>query len=139
MLWEQYKGDPDIKLHSGVLASLEYQQQLYQSEFCIVARGYRVWTPRLLDAVWAGCVPVIVADGYQLPLARYLNWDTFSVRVAEADVPNLKTLLTQRLPDVPVLRAHLLEAAPYLTWSRRWTPGDAFDMVMLELAARVGV
>ena len=42
--------------------------------FCLVVRGARLGQTVLFDALMAGCVPVIVADGYILPFSEVIDW-----------------------------------------------------------------
>merc|ERR1711871_804212 len=51
------------------------------------------WSGGISSAVFAGCVPVIVMDGIEMPFENVLNYDSFSVRIAEAEIPNLPNLL----------------------------------------------
>ncbi|XP_311070.6 exostosin-2 [Anopheles gambiae] len=73
----------------------EYPALLATGTFCLVARGVRLGQPALLEAMAAGCIPVVMADNYVLPFADLLDWELLAVRLPEA---NLHTI-------VPVLRA----------------------------------
>jgi len=37
--------------------------------------------------VLAGCVPVIVMDGIEMPFENVLNYPAFSIRLTEAQLP----------------------------------------------------
>lgn len=39
-----------------------------------------------MDALWFGCVPVIISDRYVLPLEDMLNWDDIAYRIPESQV-----------------------------------------------------
>ena len=41
-----------------------------------------------MDALWFGCVPVIISDRYVLPLENLLNWDDIAYRIPESQVSN---------------------------------------------------
>ena len=41
-----------------------------------------------MDAIWFGCVPVIISDRYVLPLKSLLNWDEVAYRIPESQVSN---------------------------------------------------
>uniref|UniRef100_A0A182MRP2 Exostosin-2 n=1 Tax=Anopheles culicifacies TaxID=139723 RepID=A0A182MRP2_9DIPT len=73
----------------------EYPAVLATGTFCLVARGVRLGQPILLEAMAAGCIPVVMADNYVLPFADLLDWELLAVRLHET---NLHTI-------VPVLRA----------------------------------
>jgi hypothetical protein len=55
--------------------------------------GYEVNSPRIVEAIYYECVPVIIADNFVLPFDDALNWSTFSVAVPERDIPKLKEIL----------------------------------------------
>ena len=40
-----------------------------------------------------GCIPVIVQDGIMMPYENTMDYRTFAIRVAEADIPNLVKIL----------------------------------------------
>ena len=44
------------------------------SVFCVIIRGARLAQPALSDAMKAGCIPVIVADGYIMPFSEVIDW-----------------------------------------------------------------
>lgn len=46
----------------------------------------QAWSPRLMDALWFGCVPVIISDRYVLPLNNLLNWDDIAYQIPESQV-----------------------------------------------------
>jgi hypothetical protein len=64
-----------------------------RSVFCLCPRGWAPWTPRIVESVLYGCVPVIVADGAELPLSHSVGWAGVSLRVAERDVRQLGRVL----------------------------------------------
>ena len=39
-----------------------------------------------MDALWFGCIPVLIADHYIPPLTDLLDWENFSVVVPESQV-----------------------------------------------------
>ncbi|EGD82636.1 hypothetical protein PTSG_03293 [Salpingoeca rosetta] len=103
-------------------------------------------TPRLMDAIWAGCVPVFIADHYDPPLAKYVDWALLAVFIAEADAAHIKAHLEMDARTMYAHRsAYIARVRDRLTWwdpaQRQHTMGrstSAFDLVMLELALRVG-
>ena len=41
-----------------------------------------------MDALWFGCVPVIISDRYVLPMENLLNWNDIAYRIPESQVSN---------------------------------------------------
>ena len=46
----------------------------------------KAWSPRVMDAVWFGCIPVFLADHYHPPLHGLVDWDQLAVSVPEREV-----------------------------------------------------
>ncbi|XP_071719177.1 probable glucuronoxylan glucuronosyltransferase F8H [Rutidosis leptorrhynchoides] len=70
-----------------------YLTEIVRSVFCLCPLGWAPWSPRLVEAVALGCVPVIIADGIRLPLESAVPWPEISVTVAEKDVGRLAGIL----------------------------------------------
>ncbi|KRH33103.1 hypothetical protein GLYMA_10G099700v4 [Glycine max] len=72
--------------------SEDYHMDLASSVFCGVFPGDG-WSGRMEDSILQGCIPVVIQDGIFLPYENVLNYDSFAVRIPEAEIPNLiKTL-----------------------------------------------
>ncbi|KAF7140757.1 hypothetical protein RHSIM_Rhsim06G0180200 [Rhododendron simsii] len=94
LLLQQWKEkDQDVQVYDTLPNGVPYESMLKKSRFCLCPSGYEVASPRLVEAIYAECVPVLISDGYVPPLSDVLNWKTFSVSVAVKDIPNLKTIL----------------------------------------------
>lgn len=74
--------------------SSEERRRMYDdildTDYAIVPRGDERWSFRFLEAIGAGAVPVIVADGLTLPLAHLIDWENIVVRIPEAAVLQMK-------------------------------------------------
>ena len=71
---------------------VKYHAKLRNATFCGAFPGDG-WSGGISSAVFAGCVPVIVMDGIQMPFENVLDYSAFAVRIAEADVPRLPAIL----------------------------------------------
>ncbi|XP_047312055.1 probable glycosyltransferase At5g03795 [Impatiens glandulifera] len=89
--WENK--DPDVQVYRYLKKGISYHDMLRKSRFCICASGYEVASPRMVEALYTGCVPVIIKDNYVAPFSDVLNWNAFSVEIPVKDIPNLKNIL----------------------------------------------
>lgn len=89
--------DTDMKILGpmppGVASKMNYIEHMKSSKYCICPKGYEVNSPRVVEAIFYECVPVIISDNFVPPFFEVLNWAAFSVIVAEKDVPDLKSIL----------------------------------------------
>ena len=65
--------------------SASYWQLLSETQFSLCPRGDYCGSVRFYESLAAGCIPVLLADGAELPLARLLPWDEMIVRVPESE------------------------------------------------------
>ncbi|KAI7734467.1 hypothetical protein M8C21_013380, partial [Ambrosia artemisiifolia] len=70
-----------------------YQSEIVRSMFCLCPLGWAPWSPRLVESVALGCVPVIIADGIRLPFESTIPWSNISLTVRENDVAKLGHIL----------------------------------------------
>lgn len=89
--WENK--DPDIQVHKYLPKGVSYIDMLRQSKYCISPSGYEVASPRMVEALYTGCVPVLLKDHYVAPFSDILNWKSFAVIIQVEDIPNLKKIL----------------------------------------------
>lgn len=88
------KNDPDLKIYNYLPKGVSYYDMLRNSKFCVCPSGYEVASPRVVEAIYTGCVPVLVSDHYVPPFSDVLNWKSFAIEVSVKDIPNLKTILS---------------------------------------------
>lgn len=91
MIWRKFSADRRFYLKRHRFAG--YQSEIARSVFCLCPLGWAPWSPRLVESVALGCVPVIIADGIRLPFPSAVNWTEISLTVAERDVDKLGNIL----------------------------------------------
>ncbi|KAK9279534.1 hypothetical protein L1049_013213 [Liquidambar formosana] len=91
VIWQKYNHDRRFYLRRHRFAG--YQSEIARSVFCLCPLGWAPWSPRLVESVALGCVPVIIADGIRLPFPTAVRWPEISLTVAEKDVGKLDEIL----------------------------------------------
>lgn len=135
-LLEEWENDTEISVHFGRLET-PYSEELLRSKFCLHVKGFEVNTARIGDALYYGCVPVIIANHYDLPFEDILNWKSFSITVATLDIPLLKKILQGVSSEkYLILQNNVLKARKHFQWHLSPVDYDAFYMVMFELWLR---
>lgn len=94
LLQHWHNKDPDIQAHPYLPKNVSYYDMMRRTKFCLCPSGYEVASPRVVEALYTGCVPVLISSGYVPPFSDVLNWKTFTVIVNVEDIPNLKRILT---------------------------------------------
>ncbi|KAG6437165.1 hypothetical protein SASPL_102076 [Salvia splendens] len=130
-LLQVWQNDSEISVHLNT----SYSEELLQSKFCLHVKGFEVNTARIGDALYYGCVPVIVANHYDLPFQDILNWRSFSVIVATLDIPLLKKILDAiSVEEYLILRNNVLKEKLQLkAESKIKKPGEAEEKTKVEV------
>ncbi|GKF84318.1 probable glycosyltransferase [Tanacetum coccineum] len=129
--------DTEISVHQKRL-NTPYSESLLGSKFCLHAKGFEVNTARIGDAIYYGCVPVVLADYYDLPFADILNWSSFAVVVSTGDIAFLKTILKKSVEssEYMKLQKNVIKVQKHFQWHKKPVDFDTFYMVMYELWLR---
>ncbi|KAH7278958.1 hypothetical protein KP509_38G066100 [Ceratopteris richardii] len=137
-IWEKYRNHSLFDMSSDHPTT--YYEEMQRSIFCLCPLGWAPWSPRIVEAVVFGCIPVIIADDIVLPFSNMLPWDDMVVFVREKEVDKLEEVLTsitieevrrkQRTLSDPAIKKALL-------YPRKSAPGDGFHQVLLALSEKV--
>lgn len=136
---QKYGGDRRFYLKRHRFAG--YQSEIIRSVFCLCPLGWAPWSPRLVESVALGCVPVIIADGIRLPFPSAVNWSEISLSVAESDVPKLGEILDHvAATNLSAIQNNLWasETRRALLYNDPMVPGDATWQVMSDLSQKAG-
>ncbi|KAL8474061.1 hypothetical protein ACS0TY_030077 [Phlomoides rotata] len=90
--WKE-KLDSDIRIYEKIPPNTSYESLLKNSKFCLCPSGYEVASPRVVEAIYAECVPVLISDSYVPPFSDVLNWNKFSVVIKVENIPKIKEIL----------------------------------------------
>ncbi|KAK1373564.1 putative glucuronoxylan glucuronosyltransferase IRX7 [Heracleum sosnowskyi] len=134
----KYGGDRRFYLKRHRFAG--YQSEIVRSVFCLCPLGWAPWSPRLVESVALGCVPVIIADGIQLPFESAVNWPEISLTVPERDVGKLGDILEHvTKTNLTIIQRNLwdTETRRALLYSDPMEEGDATWQVLNELSLRL--
>lgn len=126
--------DPDMKIFGPlpkVKGQKNYIQFMKSSKYCICAKGYEVNSPRVVEAIFYECVPVIISDNFVPPFYEVLNWESFAVFVLEEDIPNLKKILLS-IPEKRYreMQMRVKRVQQHFLWHSKPVKYDIFHMIL---------
>lgn len=98
----------------------DYFERKGLSHFCLVPGGKTPWTNQLYESFFAGCIPVIVSDEFQVAY-EHLPWEEFSIKWPEKYVGDelynyLLLLLYQDIGKVKQMKAAVDKHACWFDW-----------------------
>lgn len=126
--------DPDMRIFGPMphtKGNMNYIQHMRSSKYCICAKGYEVNSPRVVEAIFYECVPVIISDNFVPPFFETLNWESFAVFVLEKDIPNLKDILLS-IPEKRFrqMQMRVKKVQQHFLWHRKPVKYDIFHMIL---------
>ncbi|KAL0275447.1 UNVERIFIED_CONTAM: hypothetical protein PYX00_003286 [Menopon gallinae] len=79
--------DPTTRCYQGKI--YRYPDLLQKATFCVIVRGARLAQQALLDALSAGCIPVIAADSLVMPFQDVIDWKRAAIILLESDLSGI--------------------------------------------------
>ena len=117
-----------------------YRSEMARSLFCLCPLGWAPWSPRLVESVLLGCIPVIIADNIRLPFPGVLRWPDISLQVAERDVASLEAVLDHVVAtNLTTMQRNLWDPVKWrpLVFNCPMEEGDATWQVLKELEVKL--
>lgn len=117
-----------------------YQSEIVRSKFCLCPLGWAPWSPRLVESVALGCVPVVIADSIRLPFPAAVPWPEISLTVAESDVDKLGDILEHvAATNLSSIQRNLRDprVAKALQFHNPMLEGDATGQVLVALSGKL--
>jgi len=113
----------------------QYLREMSLSDFCLVPMGSTSWTLRLYDALFLGCVPVVLSDHIALPFEERIDWSKLVIKWPQADAERLPSfLLSLSQEHIRAKRHAIFAARHHFAWS--CPEGGAFAQLVASLGAR---
>ncbi|EEF46938.1 probable glycosyltransferase At5g25310 [Ricinus communis] len=129
--------ESDLRVFEYLPKHLDYYSFMLRSKFCLCPSGHEVASPRIVESIYAECVPVILSDHYVLPFSDVLRWDAFSIQLNVSEIPRLEEVLRsvpeekyERLKEgLRTVRTHFMLNQP----AKRF---DVFHMILHSIWLR---
>ena len=129
------EGRPGVVFKEGRVGGSfqDYVAVLRRSVYCFAGLG-NGWDQRLVSAVAAGCVPVIVLDNSWPIFFDLMNYTSFSVRSDEADIDRLYDRL-RAIPAIKLrtMRRNLARVRSFFFWR---AAGRAYESTIASVTDR---
>merc|ERR1711907_290330 len=85
------------------------------ARFCFVPKGKSAWSLRYYEALFAGCVPVVLSDYWELPFEAFLDVPSFTIKWPMTDVGDRLLETLQNQPD-EVVERYMANARKLRCW-----------------------
>lgn len=107
-LYKQYRNSTTIKIFDGsAKTTFDYENRFRRSIFGICPPGMATWTPRPIESIVHGTIPVIISDHIVLPFEELIDWSSISIHILEKDI--MENKLEDILQSIPAERIQQMQ------------------------------
>ncbi|ESN98566.1 hypothetical protein HELRODRAFT_119925, partial [Helobdella robusta] len=106
----------------------DYKVLLRNSTFCLVPRGRRLGSYRFLEALQAGCIPLILSNDWVLPFSEVIDWSRALLWADERMLLQLPSLVR----SIGTERILLLRQQTQFLWDTYFSSIDKIVATTLE-------
>jgi len=94
----------------GVAGPLHYMPLLNNSIFCPQPAGTTGWASRLIDSMYAGCIPLFIGHAAHQPFFDVIDWSKISAQIEPHELAYMEEVLLSRysLKDIEQLQTNIL-------------------------------
>ena len=139
VLFQRRNNDPQYFSQAPSSLSEDYPERKGDAHFCLVPAGTSPWTNHLYESFYAGCIPVILSDEYEVAFVEELDWPSFSIKWPEAEVGDalyshlmdLTQFYPQRVAD---MKASLERHACWFNWYSTDAGCNPYALIHRKLA-----
>lgn len=107
----------------------DYDLLLQNSTFCLVPRGRRLGSFRFLEALQAGCVPVLLSNGLQMPFSEVIDWNKALIMADE----RLLLQVPEIVRSIPATKVFALRQQTQVLWDRYFSSVEKIVFTTLEI------
>ncbi|WWC71348.1 uncharacterized protein I206_105303 [Kwoniella pini CBS 10737] len=106
----------------------DYMNDLINARFCPQPRGIAGWSPRLNDAIYSGCIPILIAEGTHYPFINFLDWSKFSIRILPTELDRIELILNSiPLWKLEEMQSNLITIREAFIYSTDENPQDELN------------